>query len=88
MQTSPLPPAVARGADASDPLPACQQQALQYIATGVSVLLGTLNMDLYIAITTGAVSLLMGIIEYQKLEQTIVCLNASSMQLSHLLLWW
>ena len=54
----------------------------------MSVLLGTLNMDLYIAITTGAVSLLMGIIEYQKLEQTIVCLNASSMQLSHLLLWW
>ena len=66
----------------------CRQQALQYIATGVSVLLGTMNMDLYIAITTGAVSLLMGIIEYQKLEQTIVCLNASSMQLSHLLLWW
>lgn len=47
-----------------------------------------MNMDLYIAITTGAVSMLMGIIEYQKLEQTIICLNASSMQLSHLLLWW
>ena len=38
------------------------------MSCGVSVLLGTMNMDLYIAITTGAVSLLMGIIEYQKLE--------------------
>ena len=73
-------------------------------------------MDLYIAISTGLVSLLTGIIEYQKvgsraicvrgfcfpelaelsfacgcaaqLEATIVSLNASSVSLSHLLLWW
>eukprot|EP01048_Picozoa_sp_COSAG05_P011477 COSAG05_NODE_1082_length_5937_cov_2.133265_1_plen_324_part_10 len=43
-------------------------QALTYVATAASVMLGTLEMDLYIAITTGVVSFLSGIIEYQKLE--------------------
>ena len=63
-------------------------QALTYIATGASVLLGTLSMDLYIAITTATVSALTGTIEYQKLQETIVSLNNSVMQLTHLLMWW
>ena len=63
-------------------------QGLTYVATGASVLLGTLSMDLYIAITTAAVSALTGTIEYQKLQETIVSLNNSVMQISHLLMWW
>ena len=47
-------------------------QALTYVATGASVLLGTLHMDLYIAVTTATVSLLTGILEYQKLEATVI----------------
>jgi hypothetical protein len=41
---------------------------LVYLSTGASVLLGTIGMDLYIAISTGIVSLLTGIIEYQKVS--------------------
>eukprot|EP01043_Picozoa_sp_COSAG02_P051480 COSAG02_NODE_5422_length_4345_cov_3.380593_3_plen_264_part_00 len=63
-------------------------QALTYIATGSSVLLGTLGLDLYIAVTTATVSALTGMIEYQKLQETIVSLNNSVMQLTHLLMWW
>jgi len=63
-------------------------QALTYVATGASVLLGTLGMDLYIAISTAAVSALTGTMEYQKLQETIVSLNNSVMQLTHLLMWW
>lgn len=63
-------------------------QALTYIATGASVLLGTLGLDLYIAVTTATVSALTGMIEYQKLQETIVSLNNSVMQLTHLLMWW
>ena len=47
-------------------------QALTYVATGASVLLGTLHMDLYIAVTTATVSLLTGILEYQKLVEVNV----------------
>lgn len=43
-------------------------QALTYIATAASVMLGTIEKDLYIAITTGTVSFLTSIIEHQKLE--------------------
>ena len=59
-------------------------QVLTYISTGASVMLGTFGLDLYIAITTGFVSLLTAILEYQKIEATIVSLNSSSVQLSHL----
>ena len=48
-----------------------QKQGLQYltyIATVVSVILGTIKMDLYIAISTGAVSMFTAILEYQKLQ--------------------
>ena len=62
-------------------------QALTYVATGVSVLLGTLHMDLYIAVTTATVSLLTGILEYQKLEATVINLNNSSRVLQHTLMW-
>ena len=63
-------------------------QALTYVATSISVLLGTLKYDMYIAITTAAVSLLTGVLEYQKLEATIICLNNSSIILAHTLMWW
>ena len=63
-------------------------QALIYISTGVSVVLGTFGLDLYIAITTGLVSLLTGMLEYQKLEATIVALNVASVNLHNQLLWW
>jgi hypothetical protein len=63
-------------------------QALTYITTGTSVLLGTLHMDLYIAITTAAVSLLTGIMEYQKLEATVINLNNASRTLAHMMMWW
>ena len=53
-------------------------QALTYVATGVSVMLGTLHMDIYIAISTAIVSLMTGILEYQKLEATIISMNNSS----------
>ena len=62
-------------------------QALTYVATGASVLLGTLHMDLYIAVTTATVSLLTGILEYQKLEATVINLNNSSRVLQHTLMW-
>ena len=48
----------------------------------------TFGLDLYIAISTGLVSLFTGMLEYQKLEATIVALNAASVNLHHLLLWW
>ena len=63
-------------------------QALTYITTGVSVLLGTLGMDLFIAISAATVSMLTAILEYQKLESTIVNLNNSSRSLAHMMLWW
>ena len=63
-------------------------QALTYVATSASVLLGTLKFNMYIAITTAAVSLLTGVLEYQKLETTIICLNNSSTILAHTLIWW
>lgn len=63
-------------------------QALIYISTSASVVLGTFGLDLYIAITTGLVSLLTGMLEYQKLETTIVALNVASVNLHNQLLWW
>ncbi len=63
-------------------------QAMVYITTGVSVLLGTLEMDLFIAISTATVSMLTAILEYQKLEATIVTLNNAARTLSHMMLWW
>eukprot|EP01052_Picozoa_sp_SAG31_P023047 SAG31_NODE_1868_length_7028_cov_4.100303_3_plen_505_part_00 len=63
-------------------------QALTYVATGVSVLLGTLEFDIYIAVSTAVVSMLTGIIQYQTLESTIISLNIGATTLTHLLLWW
>eukprot|EP01043_Picozoa_sp_COSAG02_P034284 COSAG02_NODE_2389_length_8985_cov_3.175676_3_plen_826_part_00 len=63
-------------------------QAMVYATTGVSVLLGTLHLDLFIAISTATVSMLAAVLEYQKLEATIVTLNNSSRSLAHMMLWW
>lgn len=63
-------------------------QALIYIATSVSVMLGTLHYDIYIAISTAMISLLTGIMEYEKLERRIVILNSSKKGLESTLKWW
>lgn len=63
-------------------------QGLIYVATSVSVLLGTLHYDIYIAISTATISLLTGIMEYEKLERRIVILNSSKKQLEATLKWW
>lgn len=50
-------------------------EALIYLGTSVSVLLGTLHYDIYIAISTATISLLTGLMEYQKLAEKIAVLN-------------
>jgi len=63
-------------------------EALIYLATSVSVLLGTLHYDIYIAISTATISLLTGLMEYQKLERKIVILNSSKNTLEKTIKWW
>jgi hypothetical protein len=65
-------------------------QAGTFFVTGCSVMLATLgaHYDLYIALTTAGVSLLTAVLEYQKLEATIVNLNNSLRGLTQLLMWW
>jgi hypothetical protein len=70
---------------------AARKEALQaaiYFATAGSVMLGTLHLDLYIAATTAFAGFLGSIVEYQRLEDTIVCLNHTTKTLQHLLGWW
>ena len=63
-------------------------EGLIYLATSVSVLLGTLHYDIYIAISTATISLLTGLMEYQKLERKIVILNSSKNTLEKTIKWW
>ena len=63
-------------------------QALIYICTGISVVLGTIDLDLYIAVSTAAVSLIQGMMEYQRLESQVVTLNAATLLLENAIENW
>ena len=59
-----------------------------YISTGMSILLGTIDLDLWIAISPASISFLNGLLEYFELEKKIVCVNRSIKELHYLINWW
>ena len=63
-------------------------QVLMYVMSAVSVLLAVENMDLYIAVSTAAISLFSGVMEYQKLETKVAMLNRSLKDLTQVLHDW
>ena len=54
----------------------------------MSILLGTIDLDLWIAISTASISFLNGLLEYFELEKKIVCVNRSIKELHYLINWW
>lgn len=63
-------------------------QIMMYVMSAVSVLLATMNMDLYIAVSTAAISLFSGVMEYQKLETKVATLNRALKDLTQILHDW
>ena len=60
--------------------------ALSYVVTGVSVLLGALGRDLYIA--TAGVGLLLAVIHHQALDVQLTSANTAKASMMNMLLWW
>ena len=63
-------------------------QMLMYFMSALSVVFATVHADLYIAVSTAAISLCTGILEYQKLEVKVASLNRSIKELSKVLHDW
>lgn len=58
------------------------------VATATSVLLGTLHLDLYIAVSAALVSFCTSVLEYQRLEASVVIHNNCIKDLTRLAGWW
>jgi hypothetical protein len=61
---------------------------VSYVVTGVSVLLGAHGRDLYIAITTAGVGLLLAVIHHQALDVRLTSANTAKASMMNMLLWW
>jgi hypothetical protein len=62
--------------------------AVMTCMNAVSVLFGTVELDLYIAVSTAGISFIAGVLDYLRLQVTVVTLNRSATDLDQLIDWW
>eukprot|EP00741_Cyanophora_paradoxa_P000277 tig00000403_g268.t1 len=63
-------------------------QIVSYLVGGLGAVLGALNFRIWIALTTGAVSVLTAFQELEKLEMRLMRMNMAITELNNLLVWW
>jgi hypothetical protein len=59
-----------------------------YTMMGLSVMMGAMRLDLFITVTQTTLGAIAALLEYQRVEPTIVALNTSIRDLERVLIWW